>query len=178
MLGLKSSKRLKGDVPVTSRIGWRPHQDLLSVRRLSIRVIDAELYVLNTDAVIEYSVAGTLSPFFHGHAWRPLIESMQISERMTSDPEPLGDILLVPIVGVRSDKRYDGRPVEFEVSVRSLVSSYRWQRNRYRVTCGGLVEYFDLTQLNKDGQQDAPPNGDPATGLGNSGVAAGPPSVS
>ena len=145
-------KRLKSDVPVTSRIGWRPYQEHLTVRELAIRVLEPELHVLNTDALTEFTVSGRLSPHFHGDSrWRPFIESLYISERFAGENGSMvGDILVVPVVGIRCDKSYDNQPVEFSVTVQHKISSYRWDRNRYRVTCGHIQQLFEIIQFNKD----------------------------
>jgi hypothetical protein len=146
-------KHLKSDVPVTSRIGWRSYQEHLSVRELFVRVLTPELQVMTTDAVVEFTVAGSLSPHFHGESrWRPLIESLHISERFAGETGSVaGDIVIVPVVGIRCDKRYDNQPVEFRVTVQHRISSYCWDRNRYRVTCGHIQQSFEIIQFNKDG---------------------------
>lgn len=146
-------KRLKSDVPVTSRIGWRSYQEHLSVREMLVRVLTPELQVMTPDAVVEFTVAGSLSPHFHGQSrWRPLIESLHISERFAGENGSIvGDIVIVPVVGIRCDKRYDNQPVEFRVTVQHRISSYRWDRNRYRVTCGPIKQSFEVIQFNKDG---------------------------
>ena len=36
-------RRLKGDIPVTSRVGWRPHEEHLTIRKLAVRVLEPEL---------------------------------------------------------------------------------------------------------------------------------------
>lgn len=146
-------KRLKSDVPVTSRIGWRSYQEHLSVRELLVQVLTPELHVMTTDAVVEFTVAGSLSPHFHGESrWRPLIESLHISERFADESgSTVGDILVVPVVGIRCNKSYDNQPVEFSVTVQHKISSYRWDRNRYRVTCGHIQQSFEIIHFNKDG---------------------------
>jgi hypothetical protein len=149
--------RLKSDVPVTTRIGWRTYQQLLTLRELGIRVLDPELHVGKTNARIEITVSGTLSPHipsgYRGQSrWRPLVVSLHISERFADeDGETVGDILVVPVVGIRCDKEYDDQPVKFQVTVQQKISSYRWNRNRYRVTCGHIQRSFEIIQFNKDG---------------------------
>jgi hypothetical protein len=110
------------------------------------------LYFATPDAVVEFTVAGSLSPHFHGtNRWRPFIESLNISERFAGENgSPVGDILIVPVVGIRCDKRYDNQPVEFRVAVQHRISSYRWDRNRYRATCGHIKQSFEIIQFNKD----------------------------
>jgi hypothetical protein len=81
------SKRLKSDVLVTSRIGWRSYQEHLTVRELAVRVLTPELPVFTTDAVVEFTVAGSLSPHFHGESrWRPLIENGSVLDNVNSPP--------------------------------------------------------------------------------------------
>ena len=144
---------LKGDVPVTSRIGWRPYQEHLTVRDLVVRVLEPKLKVFITDALVEFAITGSLSPHFHGESrWRPFIKSLHISERFAGENSgTVGDILIVPLVGIRCDKGYDNQPVGLQVTVQHPISSYRWDKNRYRVICEQICREFELIQFNKDG---------------------------
>jgi hypothetical protein len=146
-------RRLESDVPVTSRISWRSYQAHLTVRELLVRVLTPELQVMDPDAVVEFAVVGSLSPHPHGQShWPPLIESLHISERFTDENSSvIGDIVIVPVAGIRRDNRYDNQPVEFRVTVQHQISSYRWGRNQYRVTCGHIAHSFEVIQFNKSG---------------------------
>ena len=138
-------QRPRSDVPVVDSIGWWPHQEVLCIDDLAVTVVDAPLNLFNNEALVRFQIKGRIA-FRTG--WRPYINKVQLSQRLSSasSTRPYGDLLLVPVVGVREDSKYTGDDVQFDVTVERLIESLDWGSNRYVVVAGSRRAEFILQQ--------------------------------
>ena len=135
------------DVPIVRNLGFWAEQPGVSVDSLEVTVVEAKLHLLNSRAVIQYTISGSLKG---SSGWRPSVRSLFVGQRYTSMQTPTSDrhaeIDLVPIAKSKEDKRYDGRSIPFTISVQEVLQTGGWGRTVYSVRCAGMVREFELYQ--------------------------------
>jgi hypothetical protein len=134
------------DAHVVNRIGWWPYQEGLKVTNFSIEVVDAPLHLFNSKALIRMYISGTACS---SRGWRPIIKEVHIGERF--DPNnvsltPVADFLVTPIIEVRSDKKYSGEPLAFNLKVETHFQTFGWGPNLYHIQCAGFCQDLTLHQ--------------------------------
>ncbi len=137
------------DVPVVYKISWNSYQSGLSITQLRARVLSVDPKgILGLDpAIVEFEVSGTIAG---KGQWRPQIERVHISERWIQLPgesvDPVAEIVLTPLIGVKRDEKYSETPVEFKIKVQDKFATTAWGKNLYQVKAGEQKAEFEIWQ--------------------------------
>lgn len=111
----------------------------IQIADLTAGIVKADLCVLDDRALVRFRIVGTLQ---HGQAgWRPFIKEVHISEYLPQGEEDAGslsEIVLLPVVGVKRDRHYEGESVPFDVKIEHIVHTFQYLENKYVIRCGPL----------------------------------------
>jgi hypothetical protein len=136
------------DVPIEREIGWWPFQDSLTVNKLLVEVPYKELSVFNYQALVQYTISGTLQSKYGG---RPYVKAVFVSERWDKPTVNFfgnsAHIEIVPIIEEKSDNAYRRAPVAFEVVIQDYLSTGGWGKNTYKVTSQSKEQTIELVQV-------------------------------
>ena len=146
--GCASGPRVRrADVRVERTVGWWSHQDELKVEKLEVRVVEANLNLFNSKALVEYELAGTIA---NSRGWRPYVDRLFVSQRYTGSETERGgrraEFEVVPVIRAKQDKSYGGERVGFSIVVQEIVESGGWGQTDYVVRSGDLKRSFQLIQ--------------------------------
>lgn len=168
--GCASGPRVRrADVKVERTVGWWSHQDELKVEKLEVRVVEANLNLFNSKALVEYELAGTIA---NSRGWRPYVDRLFVSQRYVGGGAERGrrrgevetnpviegledrrrdggrraEFEVVPVIRAKQDKSYGGERVAFSIVVQEIVESGGWGQTDYVVRSGDLKRSFQLHQ--------------------------------
>jgi hypothetical protein len=145
-----SLPRPHSDVPITSDIGWWAYQEGLKVTEFGAEAVNPKLGLFSIHFLIRYHLRGTVK---FREEWRPRIAEAQITERVVSRPGgfessvSVANVLIVPVVEVRQDRRYSGEEIPFDVTLEQVVETMNWGRNVYEISCGDKTASVSVVQI-------------------------------
>lgn len=141
----KNPRKPKLKVPVTSLVGWWPHQHSLLVTDLKITVLECNLNAFVTKSLICYSIKGTLKG---NRRSEPFIEKIHVSERIVERDEASSKVMLelTPVVKVKQKKSYNGDLISFQLENEHRIQSVYWGHNLIIFKCGMLMEEINFHQ--------------------------------
>ncbi|MBN2580717.1 MAG: hypothetical protein JXB10_17155 [Pirellulales bacterium] len=130
--------------PVVGKIGWWNYQDWLEIDDFQVQVVNANLGALNAKSSVRLHISGTFRR--PENAASASIKEVYVSERFLGPNREAVDLLIIPVVEVRSEKIASRRSDSFRLAIDYELNSYKWGENRYVFRCGKFQKHLKFIQ--------------------------------